>query len=716
MKHLKWQAALYNLCILFNCLLVFLLLFSSRIQVPPFLQVFGRVHPMVLHFPIVLLLLAFVLELAIMYSKQPAALKGIANWVLLAASLTTVIAALAGLFLSREPGYDSSEVNTHKWLGVICSFVSFLWYGFKELIRKNKAAMISTGLGTSVLLFIAGHKGASLTHGNDFLLAPINGDSKEPTVLLEDAVVYTHLVKPVIEQKCMGCHNKSKAKGELIMETEQLLLKGGKNGKPWDTAAADFGLMMRRIHLPLEDKEHMPPKSKTQLTDEEINILYLWIKGGAGFTKKVLELPENDSLRMIATARFKSSNADVYDFPAADKNIIARLNNDYRVVTPLATGSPAISVNFYGASRFTSDQLKELEQIKNNIVSLQLSKMPVTDDDLKTIGSFSNLRALNLSFTAIKGEGINYLTGLQHLKHLSLSGTAVSSSNLKSLAQLKKLQSIQVWNTSISQQDIASLKTDFPETIFDSGFKGDTVLAKLTMPVIEAEKKAFKTEIPVTIKSPVKSAVIRYTIDGSEPDSIASPIYKEPFTVNKTGIIKARSFLPGWISSSTAAEYFYKSSVMPDSIQMTPPDKKFAVKNNTVLIDGELGLLDFSSGSNWAAYRETPLEANLFFRQPVEISNITIRSLIDINAYIMPPSEIQVWGGDNSTSLHLLKKLTPQQPARSETPYIASYECSFAARKVQVIKLIVKPVGKLPAWHPGKGDKGWVFLDELFMN
>lgn len=155
---------------------------------------------------------------------------------------------------------------------------------------------------------------------------------------------------------------------------------------------------------------------------------------------------------------------------------------------------------------------------------------------------------------------------------------------------------------------------------------------------------------------------------------------------------------------------------MPDSIQMTPPDKKFAVKNNTVLIDGELGLLDFSSGSNWAAYRETPLEATLFFRQPVEISNITIRSLIDINAYIMPPSEIQVWGGDNSTSLHLLKKLTPQQPARSETPYIASYECSFAARKVQVIKLIVKPVGKLPAWHPGKVDKGWVFLDELFMN
>lgn len=717
MKHLKWQAALYNLCILFNCLLVFLLFFSSRIQVPVFLQVFGRAHPLVLHFPIVLLLLAFILEVILMFSRQPAVLKEIADWVLLIASLTTVIAALTGLFLSKEQGYDSDEVNTHKWMGIVCSFAGFLWYSFRNLIRKNRVAIVSTGFCISIFLFMAGHKGASLTHGDDFLLSPIKGAGESPIVLLEDAIIYPHLVKPIIEEKCMSCHNSRKAKGELIMETEELLVKGGKNGKLWDTSATDFGLMMQRIHLPLEVKEHMPPKGKPQLTDEEIQVLYLWIKDGAGFTKKVTELPENDSLRMIAATRFKSSDADVYDFPAADKNTIAKLNTDYRVVTQIAAESPAIAVNFYGAGRFKTEQLKELEQIKNNIISLQLNKMPVTDEDLKIIAGFSNLRTLNLSFTTIKGEGIRYLTGLQNLKYLSLSGTAVGSNSLQPLASLKKLQSIQVWNTPITQQEIASLKTSFPKTSFDSGFKGDTVLAKLTTPVIEAEKKTFKTEVPVTIKSPVKSAVIRYTLDGSEPDSLASPVYKAPFTMNKTGVIKARSYLPGWISSSTAAEHFYKSSVMADSIQMIPqPDKKFAANNKAILIDGELGLRDFAAGNNWAAYRESPMEANLFFKQPVEINSITLRSLVDINSYIMPPFEIQVWGGDNSASLHLLKKLNPQQPARDTTSYITSYECSFATRKVQAIKLIVKPVSKLPAWHRGKGDKGWVFLDEVFMN
>ena len=155
MKHLKWQAALYNLCILFNCLLVFLLFFSSRIQVPVFLQVFGRAHPLVLHFPIVLLLLAFILEVILMFSRQPAVLKEIADWVLLIASLTTVIAALTGLFLSKEQGYDSDEVNTHKWMGIVCSFAGFLWYSFRNLIRKNRVAIVSTGFCISIFLFMA---------------------------------------------------------------------------------------------------------------------------------------------------------------------------------------------------------------------------------------------------------------------------------------------------------------------------------------------------------------------------------------------------------------------------------------------------------------------------------------------------------------------------------------------------------------------------------
>jgi hypothetical protein len=32
------------------------------------------------------------------------------------------------------------------------------------------------------------------------------------------------------------------------------------------------------------------------------------------------------------------------------------------------------------------------------------------------------------------------------------------------------------------------------------------------------------------------------------------------------------------------------------------------------------------------------------------------------------------------------------------------------------IELRVQPLPNLPAWHPGKKEKGWFFVDEVFLN
>jgi len=715
-KYLKWQRLVFNLCIMLNCLLFFLLFFGDQFKVPVFLQVLGRAHPLILHFPIVLLLLAFVFEIMAISPKH-VLLKDVANWVLLVACFTTVMTALMGLFLSKESGYDGNQVAIHKWLGLICALLSFLWYAARNAIRKSKLTITMAGICTSLFLLAAGHYGANITHGNDFLLLPMKAHEATVQISLADAVVYQHMVKPILQQKCISCHNSSKAKGGLIMENEQSLLKGGKNGKLWEVGEADFGRMMQRIHLPEEHKDHMPPKGKLQLTDQEVKVLYLWIKGGASFTKKVTALSPNDSLRTIAAAFFGNDNNEAQNLPALDKSKAEKLNTDYRSVMPVDIGSNAVAVSFYGAAQFNKKQLAELDAIKNNIVSLQLSKMPVSDEELKVVGNFVNLKRLNLAFTNVKGSGLKYLNNLNNLNELSLSGTGVNAGMLDPLKKLKKLKTVQLWNTPVNEKEMASLKKDFPGIKFDIGFNGDTVKAKLNAPVIDAGKKTFKATLSVKIKSSIRSALIRYTLDGSEPDSTTSSVYKAPFTIEKSTVLKAKSYLKGWISSNTTQENFYRSNLSPDSVKLvTLPDKKFAIKTNNALFDGELGSLSFSAGTSWTAYRETPLEALLFFKQPVTVGSVAFRSLIDIGSFIMPPSEIEVWGGSNTGSLSLLKKLKPVQPTKESMPYIENYSCSFQPKKVTLIKLIVKPLGSLPAWHRGKGDKGWVFIDEVFLN
>ena len=120
------------------------------------------------------------------------------------------------------------------------------------------------------VLTISGHLGASITHGDNYLLAPVSKEALKKKTLLADAIVFDDMVKPILESRCMGCHNSTKAKGELVMETPQLLLRGGKSGALWDTSDANLSLILQRIHLPLEDKKHMAPENKPQLTEQEI--------------------------------------------------------------------------------------------------------------------------------------------------------------------------------------------------------------------------------------------------------------------------------------------------------------------------------------------------------------------------------------------------------------------------------------------------------------
>ena len=93
------------------------------------------------------------------------------------------------------------------------------------------------------------------------ILADVQGIVDDATdevqAKFDDAYTYDHVVKPILEQKCVGCHNSKKAKGELVMESVEQLLKGGENGVLWDTLDAEFGLMMHHLNLPLEEKEHI---------------------------------------------------------------------------------------------------------------------------------------------------------------------------------------------------------------------------------------------------------------------------------------------------------------------------------------------------------------------------------------------------------------------------------------------------------------------------
>ena len=52
---------------------------------------------------------------------------------------------------------------------------------------------------------------------------------------------------------------------------------------------------------------------------------------------------------------------------------------------------------------------------------------------------------------------------------------------------------------------------------------------------------------------------MHYTLDGSDPDSVSSPVYDGSLLLPKHGTFKVKAFKKGWISSETVETYFFKA-------------------------------------------------------------------------------------------------------------------------------------------------------------
>jgi uncharacterized membrane protein len=749
---MNWKSIFLSITIAANCLLCFFLVFYDGLAVPSLLQVVGRAHPLFLHFPIVLFAL-FLLWVWVVPKRSfhsPELYEKLGKWLLLATAFTSAITALMGIFLSKESGYNADGLFWHKWTGALVSIITFLWYLFYDQLDRRKISLATASVISVLILVVAGHAGASITHGDNFLLAPVIKEKIKKRPPLAEAVVYDDMVYPILESRCLSCHNSTKAKGELVMETKQLLVRGGKSGTLWDTSDANLSLILQRIHLPLEDKKHMPPENKPQMTEQEITILYNWIRDGANFKVKVTELEPTDTLRAIAGNMFRSSDEEEnYEFSHASEETIKKLNTNYRSVYPIAKESPAIAVDFYGAAFYNHQALEDLLGIKTQLVSLNLDKMPVTDADMKTIGQLTNLRKLNISFSKITGDGLSELGKLEHLKDFSLTNTALKKDDIQKLLALKSIRHIYIWNCGFDLADVQAIRKKYPLLDIETGMRTDTMFIKLNAPLVQNENPVIDSPVHLKLKHYVPQTVIRYTLDGTEPDSLHSLVYNNRVMVGKQVLMTAKAFKKGWHASDPVQFQFYTATYKPDTIVMLKPaDSSYRGKGGNTLKDLVKGNQDFGDGK-WIAFRKNNMECLMKFPSPVRPEKITISSLVNVGAMIYPPKNISIYGGMDPGNLKLIYHVSPPKDTLMQSNYLMPYDCVVKKVPVKYLKVIVEPIGELPKKplteqeladlkaasdkaakeaaakgekvakkkpEPPKINKGWFFIDEIFVN
>lgn len=93
----------------------------------------------------------------------------------------------------------------------------------------------------------------------------------------------------------------------------------------------------------------------------------------------------------------------------------------------------------------------------DSVLCLDLSNTLVSDDDLKLVARFHNLRRLDLDNTDISDAGIKHLASLTKLEALNLNKTRCNGSYLSALAGLKNLRFLRIGKSDIDRSVLPNL-------------------------------------------------------------------------------------------------------------------------------------------------------------------------------------------------------------------------------------------------------------------
>lgn len=710
----KLKLVLEQILFSLHIFVLVILLAENRLLIPDWLQVVGRLHPLLLHFPIVLLLLAILITIFPGLLQNRADQFYYGHFLLLLGTLFTAITVIAGFFLSLEGGETTSTLQNHKWTGLAVFWISsLLYWSYKKLGKLPRVKKIFASI-IGILIIVTGHFGASITHGEDFLTAPLFSPEVQ-VVSLEEAEVFDHVIKPILENKCIGCHKASKQKGELRLDLAEYILKGGESGPALVPGDLEKSLIAHRILLPEEDEDHMPPDGKPQLTQEEKDLITTWIESGGEFEKKLMTYDPEAPIFLLANQMFEDVPR-VYSFNAADPEKIKSLNNFYRKVISLGADSPALSVSYFSRQNFELSSLNDLFDVSEQVVVLNLNNMPLEDEDLELLSGFQNLEKLYLNFSNLHGDGIKHLNPLKNLKALSLTGNELGENALAPLAELKGLEKLFIWNTGLEDDQITTLQENLPDTFIETGFTDDGTVYQLNPPTLKFDQAFFEDQVKVEIDHSIKSTSIHYTLDGSYPDSINFMLYQKPILIDSNTVIRARAFADGWTGSIETDAEFIKASVRPIKYFLKhPPEDRY--KGNLVnsLFDGEKGIPDVWNLS-WLGFINTPMEVEMDFESPEDINTINLSIWSNPGARFFPPGEVEIWTAKEDGDWQKVHQSKPKQPIKGEESGLKRIPIPFNAKGVEKMRLIAKPVNSLPSWHGASGQKAWIMIDEVVIN
>ena len=429
-------------------------------------QFIGRFHPLAVHFPIALILLVPILELAGL-NERFSYLRSSAGFVLGLATLGATAAAILGWCLGRSGGYSGTLVTQHMWGGISLATICWVCWILRSRTGERDLGLIySAALAVGVGLVVwTGYRGGQLSLGEDHLTEHMPGGLRHvlglPTAnaaLLASAgasTFYGARVEPIFEARCVTCHGPNKHKANLRLDSYRALMRGGKNGPVIRAGNVQGSDLFRRITLAPGHDDFMPKEGKRPLSSDQVKLIELWIGAGASGTlpvNAIKDAPAGFGPVPVAEVTFEEIDpAAVTKLRAGIEPLLVQLQKRFpNILEYESRGSANLILNAsILGPKFGDSDLEALAPLAEHITVADFSRTAISDRSATAIAAMKRLRVLRLRHTRITDTTVQSLGALDQLESLNIFDTPVTSASLPTIAKLPRLAHFYAGQTSI---------------------------------------------------------------------------------------------------------------------------------------------------------------------------------------------------------------------------------------------------------------------------
>ena len=235
---------------------------------------------------------------------------------------------------------------------------------------------------------------------------------------------------------------------------------------------------------------------------------------------------------------------------------------------------------------------------------------------------------------------------------------------------------------------------------------------QLAPPLLKYKSVFFSgsTSFEVIFNQP--GAEVHYTMNGNEPTE-NDPLYSSAVTVTKREQVKAKAFGKNFLPSETVYALFVKDGKAIRRIQYSTPNESYAKSKEDILNDNIGGVVNYHSGE-WLGYDSDTVTITIDLEKKEVIKTVLINLLQDEKSWIFLPEQVLVYYYNDRQKTFLE---TGRKDFLHETadPKQCNMQELNPAQKIKTnkLKLVLLPLKKIPDWHNGKGNHGWLFIDEI---